>query len=1099
MNSNFNTSNDFTKNPQPFHGQLPLNGNSPFLDHSGMSTPVARQPSNFFSPQSQAPPQGQFPQLPVNQQPAFSGANMNHSGSNFSGNISTNHNNNRNSGLPIPSSLASFSPAVPSPVPSHTPVSVPPIDGFYNRWTQPAAGPAVQPMQQHYRSNPGTPLYMPQQLNPTANFQASQQQQQQGVSGTRTPSLFFPQEQNEADTNVSTSFKNLTITASHDEPFKNNKVAQTNDSNVGNFPYKQPLGSHSGPPQPPPASTSSFPQKPVFSQWKYIDTQENWQGPFSSANMDNWLRGGFFMESLQVMREVDGNQGHVIDQPILPFGIKNRSIFYLGQLTSQYNNHLIQSGQHYSIPPTSTMYSPFQHFDTVCSQIAAVVSSHPPPPGIMSPANDATIVNPLPTPPSSSQNQNSILHPQHTDSVVQSYNDTQKKEVNLNSRNDRGSLLSPSLMGTSMSESALQYASGTQTPVLGNKATRDFQSSFSPNDRTKTGSPRLNNKLAQKAALNTKKNGQQETTPEEIPRTKIIQSQHSPPEFSIQYILNTPSDKINTKENLAEREEDLNYQEIMHLYDPEQKSYYIESSLQIPFQKGLKEEYNEWPLDFYEMDDRLEDLAESIKKLKIEDEEIFKKYQTKKVDMMKFQAASKRKEQEEKQKKGQEELRRLKKEQEELKKKEMKDKQVEKIVQELIEMSEKDKSKKSANSNSASNNNGANNSTGSKKSKKSKKNAKKEKEATSSKTESPVSSTAPAVPPVSSSPSPSLKTQKVEPEKNKVPKQTGPLAQYKITATKGEQPKEEVAKVQPVFLAPWANAQKPNINKVSSLADVLAAEMLKKKEKDMQKEKQRASLLQKKILEAKKEEELLAKKQSGAPWASLEFQSSKKKELESLKNGIDKELQLQKQLEQSDFVKEQAKAWEELKKAQKAAAQEDSNWTTVEAKKVATEAKKQINIHTTANSYTPDTLRSVAKKSNTTASNKKTSTGNHISIPNLQQQTNVQSPKKSFLAWCKNEMKLNSGIKFADIIEVLLSLPDSPDGCEIIADTINSNSNTMNGKRFGLLFLTKRRDAENYSKDFLSWSEALKLFQNGDDVDWDFQVVSKKKKNGTKV
>ncbi|KAL6945026.1 hypothetical protein ACO0QE_002469 [Hanseniaspora vineae] len=1048
-----------------------------------MNTPVARHQSNFF------PPQSQYPQPFLNQQPPFSSANMNHSGSHFSGNANTNINNkNMHPGVAMPSTLAAFAPAVSSPAPSHTPVSAPPIDGFFNnKWNPPIASPAVQPIQQSFSSNPGTPLFMHQQLNPTAGFHASQQQQQQQeVPGQRAPSLFFPQDQSEADKKGDASSKNVANADSSDNSTGNNASTLPGDNRMGNFPVQQPLGPHSGPPQPPPLSFSS---KPVFSQWKYIDTQENWQGPFSSANMDNWLRGGYFMDNLQVLREVEGNQGpQATDQQILPFGIKNRCIFYLGQLTSQYKNHLIQTGQQYAVPPTSPMYSPFQHFDTVCSQITALVNLHPPAPGLMIPNNDPPIANPLPTPPSSSRNQNSILHPQHTDSMVQAYNDTQKREATVNSHSDKASILSPSAMSTSMSESALQYSNGTQTPVLGGKAIRDFQSTFSPNDRSHTGSPRLNNKLSQKSAVNVKKNGHQDTTPEEIPRTKIVQSKHSPPEFSIEYSLDTPGNKINTKENLAERDEDLNYQEIMHLYDPKQKSYYIESSLQIPFQKSIKEEYNEWPLDFYEMDDRLEDLAESIQKLKIEDEEIFKKYQTKRADMIKFKAASKRKEQEEKQKKEQEELKRLKKEQEELKKKENSDKKLEKIVQELIEGSEKEKSKKVGSSTS-------NGNAGSKKSKKSKKSAKKEKDVVSTRKESPAPPVVSAVP--TSSPSPSHKP---ESEKSKIPKSTVPLAQYKANATQNEPPKVEVAKVQPVSLAPWANAQKPNINKVSSLADVLAAEKMKKKEKDLQKEKQRAALLQKKILEAKKEEELLAKKQVGAPWASAEFQSSKKKELESLKNGIDKELQLQKQLESPDFVKEQAKAFEELKKAQKLAAQEDSNWTTVEAKKLATDVKKPINIHAGANSVNPDNLRHVAKTTSATLSNKKISTGNHISIPTLhQQQSNVQSAKKGFLTWCKSEMRLNSGIKFADIIEVLLSLPDSSDGREIIADTINSNSNTMNGKRFALDFLTRRREVESNSKDFLSWSEALKIFKNGDDSDWDFQVVSKKKKGGARV
>jgi len=237
-----------------------------------------------------------------------------------------------------------------------------------------------------------------------------------------------------------------------------------------------------------------------------------------------------------------------------------------------------------------------------------------------------------------------------------------------------------------------------------------------------------------------------------------------------------------------------------------------------------------------------------------------------------------------------------------------------------------------------------------------------------------------------------------------------------------------------------------------------------------------------------------------------------------VKNGIDKELKMKAQLEKPDFIKEQERIWDSVKKnlasgnGQTAAPEptpvDDGPWTTVENKKAidAANEKASIVIHQTANNVNPDKLRNLAKvtppstvsaaasKKNATQAPKKPNNATLISIPTVQK-TTQNSSKKNFLNWCKSEMKLSSGIKFTDIIEVLLMLPDGPDGREIIADTINSNSNFADGRKFAVEFAKRKREVEADSKDFLSWNEALKIYQNGNETDWDFQVVTKKKKN----
>ena len=67
-----------------------------------------------------------------------------------------------------------------------------------------------------------------------------------------------------------------------------------------------------------------------------------------------------------------------------------------------------------------------------------------------------------------------------------------------------------------------------------------------------------------------------------------------------------------------------------------------------------------------------------------------------------------------------------------------------------------------------------------------------------------------------------------------------------------------------------------------------------------------------------------------------------------------------------------------------------------------------------------------------------------------------------------------------------------PESKEIIADTIYSNSLSMDGRRFATEFIKRRLECESKLNDALSWSEALNM-PKGDIEDWEFQVVGKKK------
>lgn len=113
-----------------------------------------------------------------------------------------------------------------------------------------------------------------------------------------------------------------------------------------------------------------------------------------------------------------------------------------------------------------------------------------------------------------------------------------------------------------------------------------------------------------------------------------------------------------------------------------------------------------------------------------------------------------------------------------------------------------------------------------------------------------------------------------------------------------------------------------------------------------------------------------------------------------------------------------------------------------------------------------------------------------------------QTSGDEFLQWCKNSIHdLNAGVNQQEMLSILLSLPATPDSKEIIADTIYSNSSTMDGRRFAEEFLKRRKaaDVENTSNGE-TWSEILQRNTNTDkpaNEGWNssFKVVGGKKKN----
>lgn len=156
-------------------------------------------------------------------------------------------------------------------------------------------------------------------------------------------------------------------------------------------------------------------------------------------------------------------------------------------------------------------------------------------------------------------------------------------------------------------------------------------------------------------------------------------------------------------------------------------------------------------------------------------------------------------------------------------------------------------------------------------------------------------------------------------------------------------------------------------------------------------------------------------------------------------------------------------------------------WTVVSSNKKPVTKPQAPKITSGPKPVTPDVLRSVS--SSTAAQIQPSSTF-----------TKAVSPRQDFLSWSRTSMKLNKGVNKEEVLQIMLMLPVGSESSEIIADTIYSNSSTMDGRRFAQEFMKRRKAVEDQAHDGLSWNEALRISAEDDNDGWDFQVVGKKKK-----
>ncbi|KAG7879105.1 hypothetical protein KL937_003518 [Ogataea polymorpha] len=175
-----------------------------------------------------------------------------------------------------------------------------------------------------------------------------------------------------------------------------------------------------------------------------------------------------------------------------------------------------------------------------------------------------------------------------------------------------------------------------------------------------------------------------------------------------------------------------------------------------------------------------------------------------------------------------------------------------------------------------------------------------------------------------------------------------------------------------------------------------------------------------------------------------------------------------------------------------------SGWSTVSSKKTA---KPAVAAPTKTNKQSavisPNVLRSVSAPAATPA--KKPVVGSTVASPKPQPVTNSSSPARDFLVWCRTQLShLHKGIDKEDILSIIIQFPTGSESQEIIADTIYSNSATMDGRRFASEFMKRKAEVEKLVKAqgiHFSWGEALNASARGQEDDFDMaftKVVSKK-------
>ena len=324
--------------------------------------------------------------------------------------------------------------------------------------------------------------------------------------------------------------------------------------------------------------------------------------------------------------------------------------------------------------------------------------------------------------------------------------------------------------------------------------------------------------------------------------------------------------------------------------------------------------------------------------------------------------------------------------------------------------------------------------------------------------------------------------------------------------------------------APWATQQRPV--KSIPLLEMKRQEDLKQRKLEEERERKARANLLKLNDQLLKEEREKQKMRSILTWAekspttavpvSLDLKSQLKKEKERPHSPAGSGRSTTPSPLSSEplrgdatpsFIEEQMRIWEQVQRANKSKRQAEASnqWTTVKSKSSSSSSKTKGKSITQQQQQQPTKQigsstsipalknRPLATPLLTTPKSKGTVTNPSLtaSAPSYPGNASI-SLRQEFIKWCKSQLKLNPGISVTSVLEVLLSLPSGSESREIIADTIYSNSSTMDGRRFATEFIKRRTECEKKVKDPLSWNAVLAMPEGTDD-DWEFQVVGKRK------
>ncbi|GMM58676.1 Syh1 protein [Maudiozyma humilis] len=308
--------------------------------------------------------------------------------------------------------------------------------------------------------------------------------------------------------------------------------------------------------------------------------------------------------------------------------------------------------------------------------------------------------------------------------------------------------------------------------------------------------------------------------------------------------------------------------------------------------------------------------------------------------------------------------------------------------------------------------------------------------------------------------------------------------------------------------APWAKSSSngagiPTINLKEKVASAD-----KKKEQQRALDMQKARELSNKFLQEDKEEESRKavlnwasspSPQTAVPTIDIKSQLQKKSVAKTTVKKETPAAVVDDSFGDANFIEEQKKLWEQVQRNNKktsstpSSASDANSWTTVTKKPNSSAAKTASAVKTIppVRPVNKVILNPALKKPASSGAATATAASTASKLTNYSGNASI-SARQSFLKWCKSQMKLNPGISANSVLETILQFPSGASSNALIADIIYSSSSIMDGRRFATEFSKRRVECEKQVQDPLSWSEALAL-PEGQDDDWEFQVVSKKK------